>query len=101
MSDPEDDLDERSRLSRLPIGNADLVTLSFPARARRLPPGATPAEREIAELVYLGHSNADICRLRETSEHTLANQLAALYRKARVVSRVELVAWMAGPTGRP
>jgi DNA-binding CsgD family transcriptional regulator len=52
----------------------------------------TRAEREIAAHVMNGHSNASIARRRGTSSRTVANQLAALYRKLRVGSRTELAA---------
>lgn len=56
----------------------------------------TRAEREIASLVVKGLSNASIARARAVSARTVANQLAAIYRKLRVGSRVELVALLVG-----
>jgi DNA-binding CsgD family transcriptional regulator len=55
----------------------------------------TEAELQVARQVALGHSNAAIARTRGTAERTVANQLASLYRKFRVQSRVELVTVLA------
>jgi DNA-binding CsgD family transcriptional regulator len=51
----------------------------------------TPAERDVADRVLLGHSNADIARQRGTTERTVANQLTTLFRKLSINSRIELV----------
>ncbi len=50
----------------------------------------TAAERAIAALVAGGYSNQQIARLRGTAPRTIANQLAGLYRKLGVTSRVEM-----------
>ena len=50
----------------------------------------TEAERAIAPLVAKGYTNEEIARLRGTATRTVANQLAALYRKLDVTSRVEM-----------
>jgi DNA-binding CsgD family transcriptional regulator len=52
----------------------------------------TPAETDVLALVLGGGSNRDIARARGTSERTVANQLASLFRKLAVRSRSELVA---------
>lgn len=51
----------------------------------------TPAERDVADWVLLGHSNADIARQRGTTQRTVANQLTTLFRKLSINSRIELV----------
>ena len=51
----------------------------------------TTAEREVARLVAAGTSNAEIASERATSERTVANQLASMYRKCGVSTREELV----------
>ncbi len=51
----------------------------------------TSAERAIAQLVAQGCKNDEIARLRGTSPRTVANQLAALYQKLGVGSRMEMV----------
>lgn len=55
-----------------------------------LPEGLTSAEKEIVVHVLEGRSNAEIARARGTSARTVANQLAAVFRKLGVQSRSEL-----------
>lgn len=57
------------------------------------------AERAVAQLAIEGASNAVIARRRGTSERTVANQLARLYRKLGVGSRAELAARGLPPAG--
>ena len=52
------------------------------------------SERAIAEAVGKGLGNAEIGRQRGTSERTIANQMANIFRKCGVGSRAELVARM-------
>jgi DNA-binding CsgD family transcriptional regulator len=59
----------------------------------------TRAEREVAEAVLAGCSNASIAKKRGTSSRTVANQLARLYRKLKVGSRLELAARLLRPRG--
>lgn len=54
-----------------------------------------PAEREVARLAADGLSNEEIARARGTAARTIANQLASIYRKLGVGSRVELIALLA------
>ncbi|MFN3292640.1 MAG: response regulator transcription factor [Gemmobacter sp.] len=54
--------------------------------------GLTPAERDVALFAVKGLSTADIARLRNTSEGTVKAQTAAIYRKAGVSGRAQLVA---------
>jgi DNA-binding CsgD family transcriptional regulator len=51
----------------------------------------TPAERDVAFFVMKGFSTAEIARLRETSEGTVKAQTAAIYRKAAVSGRAQLM----------
>jgi DNA-binding NarL/FixJ family response regulator len=51
----------------------------------------TSAEERVALYVLEGRSNADIALLRGTSERTVANQIAAVFRKLGASGRVELV----------
>lgn len=51
----------------------------------------TPAERDVAFFVMKGLSTQDIANLRETSEGTVKAQTNAIYRKASVSSRAQLV----------
>ena len=53
------------------------------------------AEREVAELAVRGMGHAAIAARRGTSVHTVANQLASVFRKLAVVSRCDLAARLA------
>jgi DNA-binding CsgD family transcriptional regulator len=75
----------------------DLALLSFPLAAIELPPNAlSPAEEEVALLVYAGASNKEIARARGVSPRTVGNQLESIYRKLGVGSRAELVLRLGG-----
>lgn len=52
----------------------------------------TPTERHVAILVIKGFSNAEIARLRGTTESTVKSQLTSIFRKAELTSRQQLVA---------
>ena len=87
------------------LGDARFAVLSVPLHDSKAMAGLTRAERQIATLAAAGLSNASIARLRQTSTHTVANQMAAILRKLRVASRYELAARLArcpvGTTGWP
>jgi DNA-binding CsgD family transcriptional regulator len=53
--------------------------------------GLTPAERDVALFAIKGLSIADIAQLRSTSEGTVKAQTAAIYRKAGVSGRPQLL----------
>lgn len=53
--------------------------------------GLTPAERDVALFVIKGLTMAEIARLREASEGTVKAQTNAIYRKAGVTGRPQLV----------
>lgn len=53
--------------------------------------GLTPAERDVALFAIKGLSTADIAALRTTSEGTVKAQTAAIYRKAGVSGRPQLL----------
>jgi len=53
--------------------------------------GLTPSEREVALLSIKGLSIAEIAALRETREGTVKAQSTAIYRKAGVSGRAQLV----------
>lgn len=69
----------------------DLALVEIPAPEACFPPPLTEAERDIAQRVFDGATNDEIARARGVSVKTVGNQLAALYRKLGVDSRVELV----------
>jgi len=70
--------------------------VSFPLPAARWPVTLTPAERAVAALLLEGATNAEIAKRRGTSERTVTNQIASIFRKANVSSRVELAAQVFG-----
>ncbi len=53
--------------------------------------GLTPAERDVALFAIKGMSTAEIAGLRTTSEGTVKAQTAAIYRKAGVTGRSQLL----------
>jgi DNA-binding CsgD family transcriptional regulator len=53
--------------------------------------GLTPAERDVALFAIKGMSTTEIARLRETSEGTVKAQTNAIYRKAGVTGRSQLL----------
>ena len=68
--------------------------------------GLTPAERDVALFAIKGLSVADIAALRETSEGTVKAQTNAIYRKAGVSGRPQLLSLfiddlMEGPVVAP
>jgi len=80
------------------IGSSEFAVLSFPAAPANLPAGLTEAERAVATAVLAGASTAEIARRRGRSPRTIANQLAAIYRKLGVQSRAEFAARYGGGT---
>lgn len=53
--------------------------------------GLTPAERDVALFAIKGMSTAEIAGLRDTSEGTVKAQTNAIYRKAGVTGRPQLL----------
>ncbi|ESW60126.1 MAG: LuxR family transcriptional regulator [Rhodobacter sp. CACIA14H1] len=53
--------------------------------------GLTPAERDVALFAIKGMSTAEIAQLRSTSEGTVKAQTNAIYRKAGVTGRPQLL----------
>jgi DNA-binding CsgD family transcriptional regulator len=74
----------------------------FEVRARRpewsLAGRASPAELAVVGLLMEGKTYADIARARSTSVRTVANQMAAIFRRHHVSGRTELVRWLIGAT---
>ena len=55
--------------------------------------GLTKAETDVALLIIKGFSLEEIAGLRGTSERTIRDQAAAVYRKAKLKNRIELAAY--------
>lgn len=81
-------------------GEGELLVFSWSTVATApLPPNLSAAEADVLALVVRGHSNRQIARSRQTSERTIANQVASLLRKTGAASRFELIRRFAGATG--
>lgn len=81
----------RARLERFEVGEERLAVSSTEPLEEALAP-LSDAEREIAVHLLRGRTNRSIAELRETSERTVANQVASIFRKLDVGSRCELAA---------
>lgn len=79
-----------SRAANLEHIDSELVVFSFPLPRPAARFRLSIAEREVAELVARGLTNREIAELRGTRVRTVANQVASLFRKLGVGSRVEL-----------
>jgi DNA-binding CsgD family transcriptional regulator len=77
---------------RMVLDGGEHIVLSFPLDAPEVPSSLTKAERAVAVLVLEGRSDAEIAALRGVSKRTVANQVASVFRKLDVRSRVELAA---------
>jgi DNA-binding NarL/FixJ family response regulator len=73
-----------------------LVLLDGASREGALWDDLTSAERVVVQRTLSGDSNREIARQRGRSEHTIANQLAAVYARFGVRGRTELAALL-GP----
>jgi DNA-binding CsgD family transcriptional regulator len=84
---------ESSAKARITRIGSNLLLLSVPVESALDPSAArmlTTAERAVVELTLDGLSNAAVARKRRCSPRTVANQLAAAYKKLGVGSRREL-----------
>lgn len=72
------------------------LMIELPVDPAWLPTCLTEAEREVVMLVLEGRSNQEIADARGARYRTVANQLAAIYKKLGVVSRTELIATLSG-----
>lgn len=77
---------------RMTLLGDEHIVLSFPIETPEVPSTLTNAERAVALLVLEGSSDAQIAAARGVSKRTVANQIAAVFRKLGVRSRVELAA---------
>ena len=77
-------------------GHSLYLMLSFATGPSRSPPELTSAERGVLRLLMDGKTNADIAAERGTSPRTVANQIAVLFRKFGVGSRIELAGIIGG-----
>lgn len=80
----------QSRVSFVEHGDETLRVVSV-ARPDLALPATPPAEMAVLRLLFEGHPYADIARARGTAARTVANQLAAVFRRFGVSGRAELV----------
>jgi DNA-binding CsgD family transcriptional regulator len=85
------------RASRLRVGTDEIIVLSVPVATQSLPASLSAAEREVAQEILAGRSNAQIAEARGTSVRTVANQVNAILRKSGADSRAELMAGIRRP----
>jgi DNA-binding CsgD family transcriptional regulator len=76
------------------LGSTSFLVQTFdvPSGEAHLDERLTDAERAVTALAVVGMSNVEIANARGVSERTIANQLAAIYRKLGISSRFELAA---------
>ena len=79
------------RAETFDLSGVELVLFDIPLTLEA-PSSFTAAERDVLNRLRDGLSSAEIARARGTSERTVANQLASMYRKTGVCSRQELLA---------
>jgi DNA-binding NarL/FixJ family response regulator len=70
--------------------SADVLVVSFPVPRANFGELLTNTETAIARDILAGLSNSAIARKRGTAVRTIANQVASIFRKLRVRSRLEL-----------
>lgn len=85
------DDDAPTRSHRLSWEGASYAVVAYVPEALHLPDRLTRCEAEVVRMVCDGSSNADIASRRGVSVRTVANQLAAVFRKLGVGSRSELL----------
>ena len=93
---PTSDLesDAGPRVSRMRVGDEDILVLSVPLPRLRYPEGTTSAEHAIIDAVLQGLTVKEIAEQRGASLRTVTTQLGAIFRKAAVNSQAELIAIM-------
>jgi DNA-binding CsgD family transcriptional regulator len=89
------------RALRIEASGTEYAIVSAPLpQLEELSAELTRTELDVVRRLLDGQSNAVIARERSTSPRTVANQVAAVYRKLRVGSRAELAALWARHTFR-
>jgi DNA-binding NarL/FixJ family response regulator len=83
--------------------DGDVAILSFAIPNTSVRVVLTPAESDVLQHLRDGRTNAEIAALRATSPRTVANQIASLFQKLGVSSRLEVVTRprFAPPLDRP
>ena len=79
-----------ARVTRIRHRGDEYAVVSFSAPSYALPPGLTAAQREVVRAALAGRSNAEIARDTGRRPRTVANLLAAAYRRLGVRGRADL-----------
>ena len=80
------------RATRFRLAGDDYIVLSYPKADLTAPAALTSTEQAVFSELLRGRSNRDIAESRGRAMRTVANQVAAIFRKLEVGSRTELVA---------
>jgi DNA-binding NarL/FixJ family response regulator len=78
------------RAQTVVLDDDEYLVLALPIPGWDVPESLTKAERSIAVAVLRGDTNERIALDRRTSVHTVANQIASIFAKLGVTSRIEL-----------
>jgi DNA-binding CsgD family transcriptional regulator len=84
------------RVSEFSLGGIEFVVASFPTANGESLQLLSAAEREVALLAAGGCPSREIASRRGTSERTVANQLASIFKKLGLTSRAELARVLTG-----
>jgi DNA-binding NarL/FixJ family response regulator len=76
--------------------DAEYLVLSYPLPTPALPHSLSQAEREVAILLVRGLSSRAVAARRGVALRTISNQIASLYAKLGVGSRIEFVRAVCG-----
>jgi DNA-binding NarL/FixJ family response regulator len=82
----------RRKLAEVAVAGERLLVGAYPLIDERWIKDLTDAECQVTAQIIAGSTNADIAERRDVSEHTVANQVPAIFRKLEVRSRSELAA---------
>jgi DNA-binding NarL/FixJ family response regulator len=80
----------RRKLAEVAVAGERLLVGAYPLIDDRWIKDLTESERQVTAQILSGSTNADIAERRDVSEHTVANQVQAIFRKLEVRSRSEL-----------
>ena len=80
------------RAAVVSLEGEEFALFEWPIASMAVRAPLTPAEREVTELLLAGQSNASIAARRGTHVATVAKQVASVFSKLGVRSRLELFA---------
>jgi DNA-binding NarL/FixJ family response regulator len=89
-----------ARVATFRHGDTHFAVVSVPNDDEQLLAALSTAEGDVAMLAAEGITNAAIAQRRGTSRRTVANQMASIFRKLGIGSRLELAARIAPKPSR-